>query len=236
MIDVDLNALLTDRLQQAYHSVPAELREMPEGDLIMKCKPTWVDRALRVSFWQEYEYAFRTKQLIRQTSVWRGVCENSYWIQGILSNPVKCAFLFRPVIEYQKSMETLLQIGLSRINEIMHLPIYNEKGVPNAKIAQVVLQAVKQVEDRVKGQALQRIAERSERVLVKEDRSPRSINEIDSKIKTLEAEINDKPEKSDIIKRAMIDDLGEKTRILAAFRGEKDSTDEPTPSVRDEVV
>jgi hypothetical protein len=155
-----------------------------------------------------------------QTNVFRGVCEEGTWFKT-LKNPMKCAFIFRPLVEYQKAMETLLTIGINRVHEILHMPIYDDKtGKPDARIAGIVLQAVKQVEDRVKGMAVQRIFEKQERVSSRAP-TPTSLSDIDSKIKMLEAELGGSSEQAG---------------IPAAVGTEADNAPGIAAPVRDEMV
>lgn len=82
----------------------------------------------------------------------------------------------------------ILAIGTNRLYEIMHAPIYDNKGNFVSKNASLVLQAIKMVDDRVKGMAIQRI-EKKQQVSLSTEQPPVKMSELDKQIETLEAEL-----------------------------------------------
>ena len=177
---------LGEKISGCVKSIPVEVLLLTPIALQGRAEPTWVERAIRVAFWTEYDRAVRTKTKIMPSAIWQGICSGQHFYR-LIENPLKLAWIIQPVTEYKRSMETLLAKAIERVDEILHLPLYNDKGRPDAKIAAVVLAAAKQVEDRVKGMAVQRIHEKSERTLISD--VPMNLNELDSKIKILEAEL-----------------------------------------------
>jgi hypothetical protein len=181
--------LVTPKVREAILSIPDELHQIEDHELPNKVRPNRVDWAIRCSFWREYERVVsRGSGRISAASIYGGICEQQYWDQKFLKNSRKVAWMIRPIQSYKKSMETILALGQTRLYEIMHAPVYDNKGQFGSKNASLILQALKMVDDRVKGMAIQRI-EKKQQVSLSTQEPPVKMNELDKEIKTLEAEL-----------------------------------------------
>ncbi len=190
--EIDLLQHLNDALRRAVVSVPTHLIFLSERELFRKINPTPLDYALRVSFWREYERIMLNggSELMTAASVCNGICTPNQFY-NLLKKPERVAWMIKPKQSYQKEMEAILSRGTERLWELMELPIYSQDGKPSADIARIVLQAIKQVEDRVKGMAVQRSMTVTANVQSSQAmRSIESMEEINARIKQLEGVIN----------------------------------------------
>lgn len=186
---------LTGRLKEAVLNIPEEIFLKTEGDLRMSVKPTNADFALRVSFWREFERVlWKGSGAISPASVMAGIVSEQYFYKEFLSNPKKVAFMIRPMQTYNKEMEAILMRATERLWELIEIPIYNSKGRFDSKAAEVLMKAVAQVENRVKGMAVQK--SENKRVSVNVNTRTRAVQgietmaQLDARIKQLEAEVN----------------------------------------------
>lgn len=188
--------MLRDGLFEVATGIPDEIWEATEAEIRSLAQPTPTDYALRASFWREYERAMsQGTGKVSAQSVYSGVCSQQYWNSKLLKKPAKVAWLLRPMQVYEKELEAILHRGTERLWEIIDMPITDSKGRHDPKRAQVVLAALKQVEDRVKGMAVQRQQKlqinvnegsRETRIMAELE----SIDSVDQRIKELEARIS----------------------------------------------
>lgn len=190
--DTDLIQHVSDSIAKAIISVPPHLALLTEPELFRKVNPSPMDYALRVSFWKEYErIMLNGSGIISGTAVCMGICTPNQFY-NMLKKPERVAWLIKPKQTYAKEMEAILSRGTERLWELIELPIYNKKGEPSGEIAKIVLQAIKQVEDRVKGMAVQRSMNVNAQVVGSEAiRSIESMEQVNARIKELEGVISD---------------------------------------------
>ena len=124
-------------------------------------KPTPTVNRLRLSFWKEYERAQNFNENMISENIWRGVCSEEQFLR--LASQVKVqSWILYPVVDYDVAVEEALNYGIGRIREIFDFPLYETKviktgedhkivEVPNTKVADLMLKAVKMLDDRVKG-------------------------------------------------------------------------------------
>lgn len=184
-----------DRLREAIAAIPEHILDIEEKQLKDAVKPTQVDHSLRVSFWREYEKVVWTGAgKITSISVFAGICSNSYWYNKFLKNPRKVAWLVRPLQAYTREMESILHRGTERLWELMEIPI-KVQGKFSARNAEILLKTIKQVEDRVKGMAVQRKESKTLRVNLSA-KSPQAVegnDAMEARIRQLEAELGEMP-------------------------------------------
>lgn len=193
--ELSLFTVLTDQLLDAARNVPDEYWRMTEAEMRSKSNPTPTDYALRVSFWKEFEHAMRRgKTKVSGYSVYRGICSAQYWHNRFLPNQAKVAWILRPMQAYEKELEAILHRATERLWEIIEMPITDSKGRHDPRRAAVILAALKQVEDRVKGMAIQR--QQKLQVNVNQPSQTRiaadltSMDNIDARIKELEGQLS----------------------------------------------
>lgn len=171
---------------------------MTEWEIKNKVKPTPTLYALRVSFWREFErVAWRGEKTVTPASVFGGICGETFFYNKVLKDQGLVAWMIRPVQGYQREMEAILHRCTERLWELIDLPIKNSKGQVDPRVAKIVLDVIGQVENRVKGMAIQRTEAKSLSVNVvtrsKLNAKMETVEALDQRIKQLEAELNETP-------------------------------------------
>lgn len=187
---------LSPKLKELVMILPEEYLMNSEAELRLECKPTPTDYALRVSFWREFEkMMWRGSGRIVCAGVFGGICSELYFYKKFIRNEAKLAWMVRPMQVYQKEMEAILYRGTERLWELMEIPIKNGKGVIDPKKAEILLKTITQVENRVKGMAVQKSESRSMNVNVssrtKATQSIDTMESLDRRIKQIEVELGE---------------------------------------------
>ncbi len=155
---------------------------MSEDELVENVKPNLTLKRLRSSFWYEYERIHRNygrwpdkrKNNVGMYRVCNGVCTTQYFMDKISRNDLYLSWIVRPPINYDKALNEALEHGVSRLREILNLPLYKTKldrhGIPvvdphteevvqepDDKIANIILKTVAFLDLRIKGAVTQRI-------------------------------------------------------------------------------
>lgn len=144
--------------EKAVKKVPQEYWSRSEDELRELAKPSQTDYALRVAFWNEVRHSEQDKIPIKPHRIYQGICSYANWHQNVLSAPAKLAWLLHPLRNYEKCLEPLLVVMAQRYWEIIQLPIYDDKGNVMVSSAKLILQLGKQIEDRLLGSSVQRVA------------------------------------------------------------------------------
>jgi len=211
-------------------------------EIMKRANPTRLERALRESFWVEYEKCMqRDKRRVLLVNVYEGICSVSNF-QRVMKNANKAAFILTPVRSYEREIDAILSHTTDRLWELSQLDFYtrkkNGRKEVNVPIARLVFDVIKMVQDRAKGMAVQRIATKNENVntTVKVNQS---IELMDDRIKELSGELNktslplpedqgsdEEVQGSDIVDGSVItdDDTGEEEGVCDA-PGEAEETD-----------
>ena len=146
--------------------------EKDEFYLAKIVKPTPTVNRLRYSFWAEYDQAQEEKRDMVEENIWRGVCSQDQFFTQIKKLKVQ-AWMLYPVVDYTVAIEEALMFGLGKVREILEFPLYQTKTtkvgkgdkkedymtekVPDYKVADLMLKAVKMLEDRSKGGVVQKL-------------------------------------------------------------------------------
>ena len=150
-----------ERFAEAVAALPKQYLALGERELTKKIKPTRVDWALRVSLWNEYRKAaldpLKAPSKVKSSQVYSGICGRDHWY-WILKQPERVAWLILPFKQYEMMLEPLLYRAIDCFEDILNMPIYDEKGRPNPSAAKVVAQVAARIEDRLRGTPMQRQA------------------------------------------------------------------------------
>lgn len=179
--------------EKAVKKVPQEYWSCSEDELRELAKPSQTDYALRVVFWNEVRLSEQDKIPIKPYRIYQGICSYANWHQNILSVPAKLAWLLHPLRNYEKCLEPLLAVMVQRYWEIIQLPIHDKKGNVMVSSAKLILQLGKQIEDRLLGSSVQRIASQSMQVPTqpKDELSQRPGESVQAYMERLEREIKE---------------------------------------------
>ncbi len=185
---------LSEKLKGIVTDLPEDLLDMSEAELKAKAHPTPGDYALRVSFWREFERVmWKGHGKIASASIYAGIVSDSYFYNKFLTNKYKFAWMIRPSQTYQKEMDAILYRCTERLWELIEIPLQNKRGQLDSKAAEVLLKTIAQVENRVKGMAVQRSEKKNLNVNVvtrtKAVQGSESMDSLDARIKELEIEV-----------------------------------------------
>ena len=190
----DVDVLDTEHPQSMVNLVPTWLAKrmlsegmkhyisMSEDELEAMVRPNVTLKRLRSSFWYEFERIHRNygrwptkrENNIGIFRICNGVCTTQYFMDKISRNDLYLAWIIRPPLNYEKAMNEALEHGISRLREILNLPLYQTRldrhGMPvvdsatqevvqepNDKIANIILKTVAFLDLRIKGSVPQRI-------------------------------------------------------------------------------
>lgn len=152
-------SLVGGKFREVALALPPELDGLNEGELKELARPTTMEYSLRASLWRAYNNAvLHRKTSIPATEIYGGVCTVNYFYRT-LQRPEKVAWLLRPQQSYAREMEAILARGTDRLWEIVDMDIQDDDGKIDVKRARLLLEAIQEVGNRVKGMAVQRIAE-----------------------------------------------------------------------------
>lgn len=172
--------LVPPQIKKAMLRVPLEFYEMDEEELVplafpklqpgkLKPKPTPIDCRLRTAFWIEYERCQTLLTPMLWRNIYSGACTPSYFDQHWLSQKYKVAWLLKPPADYRLALEELLTYGLEEMRELMAIPLQDDAGRVNVKLAEVKFKIWQAVEMRLKGAVIQRVRSENLNVNVNTD-------------------------------------------------------------------
>jgi hypothetical protein len=126
-------SVIADRLR----SVPEDMFELSEDDILRKGVISEKEERLRVTFWQEYIRAIRTEEKMSAQNIFMGVCTMNEF-RKICDNSAKILYITMPIASFYTEAEYLLNIGFRRAKEVLMLnpvsPIVDKEGNLVSKI------------------------------------------------------------------------------------------------------
>jgi hypothetical protein len=162
-----LNLLGDEDLAAAALKLSSEFLRMSEYELQKLCgeaRPSRLDRRVRIHFWEEYENAAKLGKAMDLDGVIReaGVHSWAAYRQDLLDSAPLLAWFLSPPASYKIQLKEAQDLGLSRLMEILELPIVDPvTKKPNVGVAAIILQAWKSVDMRLNGALTQRIVQLS---------------------------------------------------------------------------
>lgn len=148
--------IVPDSLKTAILAVPKKYIGQDEKSLRITLKPSQTHSHIRTSFWYEYNHAQETQKKMRISAIAGGVCSKEYFEDYVMKDPQVMAWILCPPTSYEAALRNALEVGTSRLLEILQLPITNPNGSINSNAANVVLKAFMLVDLRMKGSIVQR--------------------------------------------------------------------------------
>jgi len=229
-----LISLVPPEFAEFIRLIPNELFLLSEKEYIDKYQPDEIEFRLKLKFWDEWQQSLLQKGTMRLHAIYYGVCTKEFFYHRIVKNPTKLAWIIIPPVDYEVNLRELLHRGLSRLTEIINLPIYTEtpimyKGVRvkdehgkymvKKEVSKGVLSEIRMIinilADRVHGAVVQRMQIQQQSLNmnvtaeVKADRLPTAsqdmLEQLDSQIKLLEEKLQ--PFESPDKHEIIIDDI-----------------------------
>ena len=184
-----LRSYLSVELIEAVSKIEDEVWAMTDKELAAMAQPAPIDYSLRTSFWREVEKAIDGGMKVLSKAVHAGICSGHYWRHHVAKDNFKLAWVCRPVQHYEREIDALLVRGTERLWEIVDIPLDDPRsGRFCPRRATVLLEAVKMIENRSKGLAVQR-TQAVNLNLNAQSVIPDSPKELDNRIMELEKKI-----------------------------------------------
>lgn len=144
---------------------------------------------LRIAFWKEYDHAQSQMRQMLWANIGRLVQRPSISLADYFHRQETLAYILCPPASYDAFLEEALSHGMSRIREILDLPIKDGDGRVNPKVGELILKAAAFLDLRTHGGFLQKSAHVEAKIThgdVKQFAEKLSLEELDKKIKELE--------------------------------------------------
>lgn len=195
--------LIPEKIRVAYSELPDHLRGISEAELRNTHNYTVTDERLRVSFWRQVTECTKSGKQIVAKKIFTGICSEPYFYQKYLTNPNKIAWMLQPVMPYEARTDALLNLAVSRYEEIINMDITTTKktivgidddGKPkheyikqiDVKKAELLLKTINVIEDRVKGMATQKSVNINETAPAGAKVEAMDMKEVEKKIASLQ--------------------------------------------------
>lgn len=197
-----------------------------------KCHPNATEEQLRIAFWHEYASAQERNVSMRMDNVYGPVCTKDFFYRVIMKSDSKVAWLVSPPAEYQIQVEEMLHLGLTRIREVLSLPLL-KKGTrePDHRLIGEMVKIVALLDNRVKGSVIQRMAIQQQNTNINISGSdkrevPRNISEINYELKEVEREIEkiEAPQKSKMLKEFGVEGRGTEPEVIEVATAEAEAS------------
>jgi hypothetical protein len=186
--------LVSNRLRELMRELPPELLTTPVNKLRRQLNPGWVVEQIRIAFWDEYFLTIDNEETsMRMAAVYGKVCAKEHFYDYI-KHPLTLAYILQPPSDYMYKMRAMLDMGLERFDEILHLPLENPNGTVNTKLISEIVKVVALIDNRVKGAVAQKLTidQTSKNLNVNVNQTyeaPKSAREIQQELHDIEQEI-----------------------------------------------
>jgi len=200
-------------------AIPEDLLDLDEEDLEKKIpEQTSTVNQLRQMFWTEYDRANEFRMRMDMSRVYVGSCSRAGFYK-ICHDPEKLAWIVTPPKEYTLVVDELLTVALKQVRAILKLPLRNDLGYVDTKLADVQLKAAMMLDMRQKGGYIHRSMQINQNLNTNETKltiahdGASSAEDVDSRIKMLEEEIARQEAKMIAHKEVALPDLEQKNAV-----------------------
>lgn len=168
MSEKELGHTYTEGLKRHIEQIPQELLELSEKDLRKKINPSLKLYEVKRAFWEELYLAQEQNREMRMWRVYDGKFSKQYFYDKVIKNFYKLAWIIQPLNSYEDKTKAALDKITERYEELIGMDINVRKKVKtedgtydwvtevDPKKAALLLAVIKNLEDRVKGTAIQR--------------------------------------------------------------------------------
>lgn len=154
----NLVSFLPKPLSERILKISKEAYEIQEvNELKKKAKANERLELLRESFWNEYEKAIVQDRVISSGNIYEGICNRYIW-HSVIKDDFKLMYIITPTAKYESRIKVILkEKAVPVLNQILDAPMFDCKGDMNINLAALKVRVIKQLEDRIKGNPVQRI-------------------------------------------------------------------------------
>lgn len=122
-----------------------------------ECEVDERDERFRLLFWDEYNCATALKRRMYLKHVTTSFTSNAIWYNFYAQRLDKMRFILYPPQNYNYSLRSILDKGLSKLNEIMNLPVLLPNGQADVKAITQIIKVFQLVDTRIKGAIVQKV-------------------------------------------------------------------------------
>lgn len=184
--EVDINSFLPKRVQEYlsysldYIHKYSDMKEWESHGV------TKNDKYLRYQFWRILDDCVYRDVNVQISKVYQGICSRQTFYH-IMKNPVRCGFIFSKPVDHDLEAEIYLDQAKKEMLEILALPNIDHKGNPIGAVLTAKIKIYARLEDRVHGQTVQRIEQKTLTKSVKDEfDDPKSVKELENQLKMIE--------------------------------------------------
>jgi hypothetical protein len=195
-----------------------DLFNMDEQELykemrIKRHTPSASDNRIRLKFWMEYdECRMNYNKYMNVKRIAAGTANYEFFILHYLKNCYLVAWMLMPPVNYKDRMIESLDFGLDQMREILNLPLQDEEGNLDHKLAAMKITIFKMLDDRSNGVAVQRLEQKT--LQIKADIKPADMRKVQELANTMNLEEM----------RALHSDRARQLRFQASVNPEKYGT------------
>lgn len=155
-------SLVPEGLADSYRGLPRKAFEQDEKTLRTLLNPSEQQQMLRTRLWQllNERLGFQGAPRISTSELCRGVSNTDY-LERIYTLPYAVAWLLCPTLNYETRVESLLERSYDRMREILDLPLKDDNGAVDMKVANLILQVAKMTDMRSRGGYVERIEQKT---------------------------------------------------------------------------
>ena len=197
--------LCQGKLKTAIERIPDKYLNMELPELREEAKPGKSAYLYRMNFWRDFQEVTNPgnqREYIQTSHIYRHGHKRIFY-QILEQKPALLAFIVRPIKDYEEELNQMLLVATDRLWELINMPIhkyqYLKKGQPpeklmDVKAAEIILKTIQMLENRTKGLAVQRIAQKTqvEHTHV-ESIQAENPKELDAKIEQLQGQLKELP-------------------------------------------
>lgn len=159
--DADAVRFFEGKMKDALLGLSDELKHLPEQELHDRVNPSEVDWALRQKFHDAIDEARKLgKDRVHLTQIYVGICSKPTFFETYIPNPVKIAFMSRPVIEHTAYYNAIHRECMDKLLRIVKTLPSDSKYLPQ------ILRVMETAGNRVYGPVIQRMQIQSKNVNV----------------------------------------------------------------------
>jgi hypothetical protein len=205
-------SVYSTKIKEAIESIPQELYSLSEETLRSRVNPTVRLYEIKRAFWEELAFAQERGAKMRVHRIFEGKMHKQAFYRDVLNHPLRMAWITQPLTLYEDKTKAVLDRAVERYDELVNMEITTTKRIkdPEAedgyrivtetdpKKALVLLQTIKNLEDRIKGTAIQRQVS----VHTGEPKGPRiesaslNMDAVNERLQELEAKLGNGNQKS----------------------------------------
>lgn len=191
-------------LREMIADLPINYLTLSERSLYNLAKPDPMLNRLRIAFWKEFENAQASVSDMNWVGITKMIQRPSIMIRKLLEDQHKLAWVLCPPVSYDVFLQEALSHGMDRIREILDLPLRNDEGKVDAKVAELILKAAAFLDLRRHGGFVQKSVNMDIGVGMSERQARNfgekvTIEDISHKIKQLEQELGMEKEQAGVI-------------------------------------